>query len=193
MYPVSCPARRIFCPFLPITLDISSIGVRTKAFLSSSLMVTSLIVIELPNALLINNLGSWLHCITSIFSPRSSLTIPCILFPFCPTQAPTGSIFSLSRASTAILAFSPGIRTTFLNKMVLSEISGISRSNSRSKNFGDTRDTLMSGLLPLKSMDSTTALTVSPFLKNSSPIWFFLSRISSFPSSSRMITCERLV
>ena len=32
--------------------------------------------------------------ITSIFSFLSSLTIPCILEPFMPTQAPTGSILS---------------------------------------------------------------------------------------------------
>ena len=100
---------------------------------------------------------------TSIFSFPSSLTIPCILEPFIPTQAPTGSILS-SYESTDTFAFSPGILTTFLILINPSKTSGISCSKSFSKNFGEVLDIIIEGLVPLSSTDSIIPRTESPFL-----------------------------
>ena len=115
------------------------------------------------NALVINNWVLLVKLITSMFSFPSSLTIPWILDPFIPTQAPTGSILS-SYESTATFAFSPGILTTFLTEIRPSNTSGISCSKSFSKNFGEVLEKIIDGLLPFSSTDSITPLTESPFL-----------------------------
>ena len=101
---------------------------------------------------------------TSIFSFRSSRTIPWILEPFIPTHAPTGSILS-SYESTATFAFSPGILTAFLIVINPSKTSGISCSNSFSKKRGEVLENIILGLFPLNSTFSITPLTLSPFLK----------------------------
>ena len=77
-----------------------------------------------------------------MFSFPSSLTIECILEPFIPTQAPTGSILS-SKDSTATFAFSPGIRFTFFITIIPSDTSGISNSNNLLKNSGETLEIII--------------------------------------------------
>ena len=99
----------------------------------------------------------------SIFSLPNSLTIPCILEPFIPTHAPTGSILS-SYESTETFAFSPGILTAFLIVINPSKTSGISCSNNFSRKTGEVLEKIILGLFPLNSTDSITPLTLSPFL-----------------------------
>ena len=65
------------------------------------------------NADAINILGSAFHSITSIFSPCNSFITFWIRIPFCPTQEPTGSIFSFGEY-TATLLLNPGSLDTLL-------------------------------------------------------------------------------
>jgi hypothetical protein len=70
-----------------------------------------------------------------MFSPFNSLLTALILTPFVPTVAPTGSILGLI-VDSATLALSPGILALEWMMTYSSLISGTSRANNSSKNFG---------------------------------------------------------
>ena len=124
------------------------------------------------------------HWITSMFSLCNSRTIPIIRLPFTPIQAPIGSMRS-SYDSTATLARSPGMRTTFFTVMSPSAISGTSCSKSFFKNSGEVRLRVMYGVvLFFISTLLMMARTVSFFLKCSPGICSLRGMCNSLPSSS---------
>src|SRR6266571_2541651 len=126
--PVSCAARRTFCPRRPMASESWSSGTMISIALfcsSSSTRVTS----AGCSAFTTKRAGSSSQGTMSIFSPRSSCTTACTRLPFMPTQAPTGST-SPSREATAILVRPPGSRATASITTTPSAISGTSISNS---------------------------------------------------------------
>ena len=117
----------------------------------------------------------------------NSLTTELILLPFVPTQVPTGSILS-SYDSTATFALTPGSLVIPLIVIKPSNTSGISISNTFSKNLLEVLDNKITMLLFLISTAEIIDLTESPFLKKSEGICSDLGNINSVPSSSKIIT-----
>ena len=140
---VSLAANLAFCPDFPIAKDNWSSGTITWANFSSSLISTAIIFAG-NKAADINIAGSGFHSITSIFSPFNSFITFWILTPFCPTQEPTGSIFS-SGEYTATLLLYPGSRETLFISINPSYISGISNSNNFLTKSGWLLDTITWG------------------------------------------------
>ena len=116
--PVSCEARRTFCPRRPIARLSWSSGTTTSIRLASS-SSTTLVTSAGARALTTNVASSGDHWMMSIFSPCNSLTTAWTRLPRMPTQAPTGSMLE-SFEITAIFARLPESRATDLISMMLS-------------------------------------------------------------------------
>ncbi len=139
--PTSIPASLMLHPPFPIPFLTSSGCIYTLIF-SFSPPITTEDIFAGFKALWMSSWVFEVHWRTSMFSLRSSRTIPMIREPLTPMQAPIGSILS-SYDSTATLARSPGTRTTFLIVIRPSYISGTSCSNSFSRNSFDVLESTM--------------------------------------------------
>src|ERR1700738_5198595 len=90
--PVSCEARRTFCPRRPIASDSwLLVSGTTTSIRSRSSSITTLATSAGASALTTKVVISGDQGMMSIFSPCNSLTTACTREPRMPTQAPTGS------------------------------------------------------------------------------------------------------